>query len=251
MALLMSCSGRDPIKPPQAQMRLEDLTTKVDTAAVDAAKLTATAEILTEEGKADPTQAKILAAYNARVAAAIEVAAAAALKKQKDDAKKDAAEAAKQAKKDAAEETKAASLAAWVNLTRWIGLGGVAIGMLAGGILFWLGYARYALPVAACLIVTGLAVVGYGATIQWLPIVLLGLIILSGIVWAILHARDQKVVASASKVIDLMEVMPDKAARSAVSTAKEALGAAVKKSGMGKVLEKLRGVNRDWKPAGK
>ena len=232
-------------------MRLEDLTTKVDTAAVDAAKLTATAEVLTEEAKADPTQAKILAAYNARVAAAIEVAAAAALKKQKDDAKKDAAEAAKQAKKDAAEETKAASLAAWVNLTRWIGLGGVAIGMLAGGILFWLGYARYALPVAACLIVTGLAVVGYGATVQWLPIVLLGLVILSGIVWAILHARDQKVVASASKVIDLMEVMPTKAARDAVTKAKESLGTAVKKSGMGKVLEKLRGVNRDWKPAGK
>jgi hypothetical protein len=85
-------------------MRLEDLTTKVDTAAVDAAKLTATAEILTEEAKADPTQPKILAAYNARVAAAIEVAAAAALKKQKEDAKKDAAEAAKQAKKDKIED---------------------------------------------------------------------------------------------------------------------------------------------------
>jgi hypothetical protein len=87
--------------------------------------------------------------------------------------------------------------------------------------------------------------------VQWLPIVLLGLIIVSGIVWAILHARDQKVVASASKVIDLMEVMPTKAARDAVTKAKESLGTAVKKSGMGKVLEKLRGVNRDWKPAGK
>lgn len=146
-------------------------------------------------------------------------------------------EAAKVGLKVARKDAEDAEAKSWQQWTRWVGLAGVVIAVGLGGALTWAIGPRIGLPVGGIVAAMALAVVGYGAAVRWLPLVLGGCVIAGGLVWLVYHLRHRLVAERASRVVDALE----RESSMVVREAKKALGAAVERSGLKGRLDRLRG----------
>lgn len=149
-------------------------------------------------------------------------------------------EAAKVGLKVARQDAADAEAKSWQQWTRWVGLAGVVIAVGLGGALTWAIGPRIGLPVGGIVAAMALAVVGYGAAVRWLPLVLGGSVIAGGLVWLLYHLRHRLVAERASRVVDALE----REGSHVVREAKQALGAAVERSGLKGRLDRLRGGTR-------
>lgn len=137
----------------------------------------------------------------------------------------------------AQEEARAAEDKTWRTWTRWVGLAGIVLAIAAGGVLSWLVSPKVGIPVAGIVAACALAVVGYGATIRWLPLALGVSAALAGAVWLLYHLRHLKVADLAARAIDAVEEETEPLAL----RAKLALGSAVDRAGLRGRLNRVRG----------
>lgn len=207
-----------------------------DVAAVDAARSEAQAVTLERLATATPTAHLIRLAADARVKADVDRAVAAALGRQAAEAISRAEEASVRAAAERQAEQRAADDRRWLALCRWIGLGALVSGALLAGLMAWGGRGQDGLAIGGLLAGTGLLVVGFGATITWLPLVVPALLIAGLAVWAIRGRRTLGLVTALSRTVDAL----DGTAAVPVREAKEALGKAVAVSGLQPRLARAR-----------
>lgn len=258
LCLLAGCQGELPSRGTAeshavtAQDRADTGAVAADTAEVDAARKTAIAEGLTEQAKLIPTDERIAAAAAAQADAQVAGAVARALRAQAERnataAREAAAEYAReQAQAIAAAEARERAWWAW-----WIGAGGVGAGVLAGAALGYLVSPRLGILAGVSLAGAGAAVAGYGAAEPWM----LGLLALSSfavaVAWALSHRGALRFGLAASEALDASEAEPHDGLADWQDSTKEALGEAVRKAGLEKVMDRLRGPRgmRRWHQAG-
>lgn len=176
-----------------ATARLEISTAAADKAIVDAASLKAKADVLEQAAKVQPTDERIKAAVDARIAAASASAVAIALQHVADDAQSDAAKLAESARKERDAEAAAADLRSWQTFCRWVGGALVALGALAGGVLGWLIAPMVGARAGVILAGTGIAIITLGATTRWLPLLGVAAVIIVAAEWA-WHHRQHKAI---------------------------------------------------------
>lgn len=232
-----------------AAARADTLISSADQAAVDAATKQAHADALTAEAKAAPTEERIAAAANARVEAAAAAAVAKALATQADRATTAAERAARLARVERDEDQAAQDVRSWQRLCRLVGLIGVGTGVLLGGAIGWLVRPRTGILAGLLIAGTGAVCHAYGEAHAWLPWAVLATIILGLVAWALAHWHVGRVGRALSKALDLAEADPHDGLADEQDAAKAALGKALKASGLETLFDRLRGENRDWKPA--
>lgn len=209
-----------------------------DMAAVDAATKAEAAARLEREAEAIPTAARIAAAADARVAAASAKAVAEALHRVAEESEAKAVRAAELGRKEREADRAADDLRALVARCRFYGLLGVIAGAVLGGVLGYFGGARLGILVGGGTASLGLLVVAYGATVTWLPLVLTGAIVVGIALWILTHQRTLRVGTELSRTLDVVEA---KANDDLIAHAKDELGKAVARSGLGSYFARLRG----------
>ena len=252
---LLALAGCGEVPPPRgsaqdqaagATARADTTTRAADAAEIDAATKAATAHELERQAVQDPTPVRIRAAADARVDAAAAQAVATALRRQSAEATSAAQAAAVTARQERDAEARAASDLAWVSLTRWVGLIGVGAGVLLGGLLGWLVTPRLGILTGLLVTGTGLACTAYGASLRWLPLALLVVVVLALVAWALSHWRVGRVGIALSRALDAAESDPHPTLADEIDTAKAELGKAVKAAGLTQRFDKLRGEARTW-----
>jgi hypothetical protein len=232
-----------------AAARADTLTGSADRAAVDAATKQARAVELARQAEEQPTAARIAAAADARVEAAAAVAVAKALATQAATATAAAERAATLARIERDAELAAADARWMAGVCRLVGLVGVGAGVLVGGFLGWLVRPRTGILAGILIVGTGLACAAYGAALAWLPWAVGATVLLGVVAWALAHWQVGRVGRALSKALDLVEADPRDGLADEQDAAKEALAKAIKAAGLDDVYDRLRGENRDWKPA--
>lgn len=199
LAALLMCTGCSNALPPSGSAiehaaavnaRASTTATAADQAKVDAAAKLGKAAALESAAKADPTPARIAAAVDARVEAALADAVSRALADVAARAAAEVGDAEAKARAERIAIERADDDRHWLLLCRWIGLAATVSGVAAGFVLSELISPAKGIAIGAALAVTGQAVVFYGATITWLPI-LVGIAgIVALVAWVLEHRND-------------------------------------------------------------
>lgn len=199
--LLTSCGSAtaDPVRGSAVELSVDRnaraiaTTNAADKATVDAASKVAKATALEKIAKEQATQANIDAAVSARVDAASALAVANALTDLSIKADKQAKDASEDARKEREASDKAKDDRRWIFICRCVGLGGIVIGGLLGLILGKFASPSAGLWVGGGIAAIAMAVVAFGATITWLPLVLATAVVIGfGIWYWNHHQHDQQ-----------------------------------------------------------
>lgn len=224
-----------------ATARADSTVRAADAAEVDAARLEATAKQLEQRAVQDPTPDRIRAAADARVEAASAQAVATAMRRQADAATIAATDAAKSAQLEREADARAAEDRAWVWITRMVGLVGVGVGALVGGAIALLVNPRLGILAGLLVAGTGALCSAYGAVDRWLPLALLGALVLALVAWALGHWRIGRVGVALSRALDASEADPHPDLADEQDQAKAALAKEIKAAGLQQRFERLRG----------
>ena len=252
VCLLAGCPSDQPARgtaasqAATAQDRADTGALAADTAEVDAARKGAIAEGLTEQAKLIPTEERIAAAAAAQADAQVAGAVARALRVQADRNTTAAREAAAEYARDqalaiAAAEARERAWWAW-----WIGAGGVGAGVLAGAALAYLVAPRLGILAGVSLSGAGAAVAGYGAAEPWMLGVLALAAFAVAVAWALSHRGALRFGLAASEALDAAESPPIDGLRDWQDDTKEALGDSLRKAGLTKKIDGMRGILRRW-----
>ena len=226
-----------------AQGRAESKAVASDQAGVDAAKAAAVADELERQAVATPTAAKIAAAADARVSAAVAKRVSEVLAAQAIESAAAATKAAKLAQVERTEEAAAMAKQEHKDLCWWFGLAGVVIGPCLGCVLGYFVAVRLGVYVGAGIVVLGQLVVAYGDTTAWLPLALAASIIVAVVLWIVAHRNDQtakqnlgQVAAALSETVDALQGD----AISTVTAAKAALRSSLSNTGLQDHFDEIR-----------
>ena len=170
--------------------RAATTATAADAAQVDAAAKAGKATALETAAKADPTPARIQAAVDARVEAASAAAVAKALAEVAAKANADAKGAEDAARQERIALAKADDLRHLQWICWIIGLAATIGGAILGGALFYATKQLSSLLWGGAIMALGQAVTFYGATVTWLPWLVVAAFVIVVVTWSIKHRKD-------------------------------------------------------------
>lgn len=243
LVFLASCGDVPPVRGTAAEAsaaaagRSEIALRESDGSAIAAAKSKAKAAELARLATEEPTAARIAAAADARVEAAAWAAVAEATHKIAEEAKADAAKHVEAARAERLAEAKADEDRHWLAICRWVGLGGVVAGALIGGVLAYFVTAKVGILTGSLIAGTGFLATAFGATVTWLPIAVLVVVVAGLAIWAWSHRGALAVVRAASLTID---AEAGQTLQTTASEAKTLLGKTIDASGLRGRLSKIR-----------
>lgn len=140
-------------------------------------------------------------------------------------------------------ESKAADARAFAFWTRWIGLGGVLIGAVIGIALARLVDGKTGAWIGGTVAGLGFLATAFGSTATWLPVALIGSIVVALGLWALFHAKEKQAAAavkdvavSLSHTLDTVEGNTE----ASVRQAKQSLSGAINRSGLTGFFDRLR-----------
>jgi nucleoid-associated protein YgaU len=242
LLLLSSCGAAQPARgsaqddAAAKQARAKTMTEAADDAAIKAAALQAQATLDAAAAQATRIPADIEKAAQSRAAALVAKAIADAVRAVADRAETAAEKAQDAGRLERAAEAKDADARAFAFWCRWIGLGGVLIGAVIGMALARLVDGKTGAWIGGGIVSLGFLATAFGSTVTWLPVALIGSIVLGLGAWALFHGRQKQVGAKLSHLVDTIEGNTD----ATVAESKAALASAVKRSGLGAWFDRLR-----------
>ena len=226
-----------------AQGRADSKAIASDQAGVDAAKAAAVADELERQAVATPTAAKIAAAADARVSAAVAKRVSEVLAAQAIESAAAATKAAKLAQVERTEEAAAMAKQEHKDLCWWFGLAGVVIGPVLGCVLGYFVSVRMGVYLGAEIVVLGQLVVAYGDTSAWFPLALAASIIVALIIWVMAHRNEKtgkenlgQVATALSQTVDVLEGK----ATTSLTEAKDMLHDTINDTGLRDLFDGLR-----------